>query len=104
MGIPIGVGIVLSVADQVLSYFGIAPNAIGARILGGGGDKKRRLMQIEMMGNMTAVHVANTLKAIEGKDPETASAIKDGLILTLSQALAEMVKAADLDGSSTGTP
>lgn len=90
----------LAIADQVLGFFGINPVDIGAKILSRTGDKKMRLMQIEMLGSSTAVHVANTLRALEGKDPETALAIKDGLILTLSQTLATIVKAADLDGSS----
>lgn len=96
-------GAAIAIADQVLGFFGINPLEIGAKILrGGGGDKKRRLLQIEMLGSATAIHVANTMRAIEGAEPETALAVKDGLILTLSQTLAEIVKAADLDGSSGG--
>ena len=98
MSITVGVGI--GIADQILGYFGISPTAIGAKILGGGGDKKRRLLQIEMLGNATAMHVANMLKAIEGDPPEMQSKVKDGLLLTLSQTLAEIVKAADFDGST----
>lgn len=97
---PLSVGAGLTIADQVLGFFGINPMQVGAKILGGGGDKRRRLDRIEMLGNATAMHVANTLKAIEGQDPSTASAVKDGLLLTAMQTLAEIVKAADLDGSS----
>ena len=98
---PITVATGLGVADKILTFFGISPTEIGAKILGAGGDKKRRLMQIEMAGNMTAIYVSNTLKAIEGEPPEMQSKVKDGLLLASLQTLSEIVKAADLDGSSS---
>lgn len=97
---PITVGAGIGVADQILSFFGISPTSIGAKILGAGGDKKKRLEKIEMLANVTALYTANMMRAAEAAPPETASAIKDGVILQLGQALAEIIKAADLDGSS----
>ena len=90
----------LGIADQILGFFGLSPTSIGMKILGGGGDKRKRLERIELLGNTTALYASNMLKAAESAPPEAASIIKDGVILQLSQALAEIIKAADLDGSS----
>ena len=97
---PITIATGISAADQILKYFGIDPLKIGEKILSHGGDKRRRLDQIEMLGNATAMHLANTLKAIESLPAEQASAVKDGLLMTAAQTIAMMVKSADLDGSS----
>lgn len=91
----------LGIADQILGYFGISPTALGAKLFTGG-DKKRRLLEIEMMGKQTAISAASLVNAAEGAPPEVALKLKDSAILQLSQVLAEIVKAADLDGSSGG--
>ncbi len=103
-------------ANEILGLLNLSGEDIGQALItriASGGDKKRRLERVEMLGIAAVLNTAGTLRGLGKIEPpesapaqerllylETACALQGESLKALCEVVIAMVRAADLDGSS----